>query len=112
VRTNSSRITFFRKYTKGYTGQSKVARRDFVLNFAYQVTLINKIQKVIQTDFKCFTDANECTQFVRGELYFYFDSLISLVNEASQVEIQKIFEFTTELLKLCLRWIEIFPQYK
>ena len=42
VRTGSSRIAPFRKYTQGYTGQSKVALRDFDLNYSYQVMLLNR----------------------------------------------------------------------
>jgi hypothetical protein len=42
--------------------------------------LLNRMQRVNESNFQCFKDANECTQFIRGELYIYFDSLISLVN--------------------------------
>ena len=107
VRPGSSRIATFRKYTQGYTGQSKVALRDFDLNYSYQVTLLNRIQRVIESDFLCFKDANECTQFIRGELYIYFDSLMTLVSEPAKTDIQKIFEFATEVFKLCLKWVDL-----
>jgi len=35
-----------------------------------------------ETDFLCFENAAQCTQFIRGEMYLHFDSLVSLVNEA------------------------------
>jgi len=111
VRIGSSRIAAFRKYTQGYTGQTKVALREFDLNYAYQVTMLNRIQRVRESDFLCFSDATECTQFIRGEMYVYLDSLLSLVTEASQTDVQKIFEFTTEVFRLCLKWIDIFPKY-
>lgn len=44
MRINSGRLAPFRKYTQGYTGQKSVALRDFNLNYAYQVTLLNKIE--------------------------------------------------------------------
>ena len=112
MRIGSSRIAAFRKYTHGYTGQTKIALREFDLNYAYQVTMLNRIQRVIESDFLCFNDATECTQFIRGEMYVYFDSLISLVQEASQTDVQMIFEFTTEMFRLCLKWIDIFPKYQ
>ena len=81
-RITSSRIAAFRKYTVGYTGQTKAALRDHDLNYVYQVTLINKMQKIISSDFKCFESPLECTQFLRGELFIYFDSLVSLTTHA------------------------------
>ena len=107
VRTGSSRIAAFRKYTRGYTGQSKVALRDFVLNYSYHVMLLKRIQIVIDSNFQCFKDANECTQFVRGELYTYFDSLITLVQDPSKSDMEKIFEFATEVFNLGLKWIDL-----
>lgn len=56
VRINSTRIAPFRKYTWGYTGQRNKALREFDLNYAYQVTLLNKIDLIIQSEFKCFDD--------------------------------------------------------
>lgn len=44
-------------------------------------------------------------------MYIYYDSLLTLVTEASEKDIQKIFEFSIEIYKLCLKWIEIFPKY-
>mmetsp|Transcript_36080 Transcript_36080/g.55403 ORF Transcript_36080/g.55403 Transcript_36080/m.55403 type:complete len:242 (+) Transcript_36080:625-1350(+) len=44
-------------------------------------------------------------------MYILLDSLISLVREASQEDIKRIFEFTSEVFKLVIKWIEIFPQY-
>lgn len=87
MRIGSSRIAAFRKYTQGYTGQSKMALRDFDMNYAYQVTMLNRIQRATESSFLCFTDATECTQFIRGEMYLYFDSLITLVLEATQADV-------------------------
>jgi hypothetical protein len=112
VRIGSSRIAAFRKYTQGYTGQSKMALREFDMNYAYQVTMLNRIQRVIESDFLCFNDATECTQFIRGEVYLHLDSLVTLVREPSQTDMQQIFEFTTEVFRLCLKWIDIFPSYQ
>jgi len=111
VRIGSSRIAAFRKYTQGYTGQSKMALREFDMNYAYQVTMLNKIKRVIESNFLCFNDATECTHFIRGEVYLHLDSLVTLVREPSQTDMQQIFEFTTEVFRLCLKWIDIFPSY-
>jgi len=73
--------------------------------------MLNKIQHVTQSEFLCFTDAHECTQFIRGELFIYFDSLLTLQQQVSATDVQKIFEFITEVMKMCLTWIEVFPKY-
>jgi hypothetical protein len=83
VRIGSSRIAAFRKYTQGYTGQSKMALREFDMNYAYQVTMLNRIQRVIESNFLCFNDATECSQFIRGEVYLHLDSLVTLVRDPS-----------------------------
>lgn len=38
-----------------------------------------KVQEIIATEFKCFETPRDLTQFVRGELYFYVDSIISIL---------------------------------
>ena len=111
MRIGSSRIAPFRKYTEGYTGQTKTALREFSLNYAYQVTMLNQINKVEESNFRCFSSAFECTQFIRGELFVYFDSLVTLVTSPSQADVQKIFEFCVEVFRLVLKWIHIFPEY-
>ena len=111
MRIGSSRIAPFRRYTDGYTGQSKTALREFSLNYAYQVTMLNYIKQVRESKFRCFTSAFECTQFIRGELFVYYDSLVTLVTTPSQSDIQKIFEFCIEIFQLVLQWVEIFPSY-
>lgn len=50
-RITSSRIAPFRKFTQGYTGQHKVAMRDFDLNYSYQVMLLNRVQQVHKSNF-------------------------------------------------------------
>ena len=51
------------------------------------------------------------TQFIRGDLYFYVDSLISMISVISNEELPMIFMFMQDVFKLILKWMEIFPQY-
>ena len=37
--------------------------------------------------------------------------MITLVNNPTQADIVKIYEFAGELFKMCLKWVEIFPKY-
>lgn len=46
---------------------------------------------------------------VRGELYFYVDSLISLTQSAE--ELPTIYQFMNKIFQLIFKWMEIFPAY-
>jgi hypothetical protein len=50
-------------------------------------------------------------QFIRGELYFYVDSLISLVAPTSFEDLPGIFEFMQNIFRLIFKWMEVFPNY-
>lgn len=82
------------------------------MNYTYQVTLLNKMEQITSSGFRCFADPFQCTQFIRGELYLHFDSLITLPTYAKQADIEQIFAFARELFKLCLKWVELFPQFE
>jgi hypothetical protein len=74
VKRSSTKIAPFRRFTTGYTGNKKVAIRDFKINYQYMGSLISRINEIIETDFLCLGTAHQVTQFVRGELFFHIDS--------------------------------------
>lgn len=37
-----------------------------------------RVKEVMDSNFMGFSNAYECTQFIRGELYYYVDSLLTL----------------------------------
>jgi len=78
IKRYSTKIAPFRTHTVGYTGQMSGALRDFKFSPTYMSHLENRVNEIIQSDFRCFNSAYECTQFLRGELFFYVDSLLTL----------------------------------
>jgi len=44
----------------------------------YMAHMEKRVQEVIDSHFMGFQSAFDCTQFIRGELYFYIDSLLTL----------------------------------
>lgn len=73
-----------------------------------------KVRDIISGDFKgtFFEKPRDVTQFIRGELFFYVDSLMSVFQTSSVEEVKPIFEFiTNEVYALVFKWIEIFPEY-
>lgn len=78
VKRTSNKIAPFRTHSFGYTGQQKIAYRDFKMTSTYMAYMEKRVQEVIDSNFMGFSNAYECTQFIRGELYYYVDSLLTL----------------------------------
>lgn len=70
-----------------------------------------KVQETIKEEFKNLETPIKVTQFIRGDLYFYVDSLISMINCIQQEDLIIIFEFLVDVFKLIFKWMEVFPQY-
>ena len=62
---------------------------------------------ILESKFQCFTSAFECTQFIRGELYVYMDSLLTLPMTITPSDIKFIIDFTRSVFRLILTWIDI-----
>ena len=86
-------IAPFRIYTQGYTGPSDRARRFFKYSQTYKKEIESKLMSLIDSKFSV-NDPIEFTQFFRGELFFYIDSLItSLPKSITKDNIKEILEF-------------------
>jgi len=83
VKRTSSKIAPFRTHTVGYTGQVKQAYRDFLITPTYMAILEKRIREIITSNFLCFQSGYECTQFLRGELFQYVDSLLTLYDKTT-----------------------------
>lgn len=70
-----------------------------------------QVQETIEQEFRNFSSPHKLTQYIRGELYFYVDSLISLFNQTTSEDLPAIFEFMQDVFKLIFKWMEIFPNY-
>lgn len=101
----------FRAHTFGYTGQAKNTFRDFKFNPAYQTRLETIIQEIVKSRFKNFKTAHEVTQFIRGELFFYVDSIITIPTETTSADLPARVEFITQVFELIITWLDIFPSY-
>jgi hypothetical protein len=73
---------------------------------------MKKISDIIASEFTCFESAYQCTQFIRGELYFYVDSMITLSNVITSDDLYMVIDLIRDVLELTLTWLRIFPEYK
>lgn len=112
VSKKTSKIAPFRSHCKGYSGQNKVALRPgWTLNQTTLVMLETKIKEIVDSKFTCFESAHACTQFVRGELFIFVDSILSLSQCLTSNDLPSVIEFISLVFQLILTWMEIFPLY-
>jgi len=70
-----------------------------------------KIQKVLNSNFQSFQNAWECTQFIRGELFYYIDALLTTPNSVHTDDLPSLINFIELAFKLILKWFEIMPSH-
>ena len=63
------------------------------------------VRKVIETEFQCFKTAFEVTQFLRGNLYIFLD--LVLAADHKEEDLEKIYEFLHEVIKLIVLWLKL-----
>ena len=69
----------------------------------------SELKKLMETDFLSFEDPKRFTQYVRGEMYFFIDSLLSLGDARTDRQLEVTRAFINDLYKMVFRWMEIFP---
>lgn len=70
--------------------------------------MTKKVRDLTETQFRYFETAHDFTQFVRGELYMFIDSILTLFNVISADDLPAIFEFVEHVLQMILQWMELF----
>lgn len=73
--------------------------------------LENKVKEITTSDFRCFSSAYECTQFIRGELFFYVDSLLTLHTQTTREDLPAILDFIEVVFQMIIRWYQLIPSY-
>ena len=112
---SSDKIAPFRSMTVGYTGQSIGAYRN---DFSYSSAVLHKyeeeIKKAIAQEFKLECTPARLSQFFRGELYLYLDSLVTMMDfyKPNIEALQEIFGLFGLVMDLIVKWIQCFPSYK
>lgn len=108
----SARLAPFRSRSVGYTGQKCQAYRLF----AYVKSDLDKysaeVKTLVTNGFDCAPrSAAEFTQFFRGELFFYIDSLVTLFHYAQPdaESVHDIFSFLDSVMEAIVAWVQAFP---
>lgn len=78
----NTKIAFFRRYSKLYTGQSKSAFRKNCLVEEDFSKIKEWIKKIIDSNFECFDTAYQVTQILRGKIFTYIDIFMTSNNNS------------------------------
>jgi len=105
-------IAPFRYHTTGYTGQKTQAYRFVDFNEILHNDFFNKMNILIENKFdeKSGFSTQEITEFIRGKLFIYSDSLISMMDsfKPTLVGVHEIFKFIEKLMEFIIVYLQIF----
>ena len=105
----SDKIAPFRYFTNNYTGQVISAYRDFHFNSALNEKFKKELKDILENGFEVLETPRKVTQYIRGELYFYVDSMLSLHLNTTTKELPKIYEFMRYVYQIVQLWLKLFP---
>lgn len=109
---HSNRIGPFRMITYGYTGMKNNTKRE---NWKYsydELELIKQeVEETISKEFDNFETAHQATQFLRGKLYIFVDSLLANTDEdqVNKEDARDMIDFMEKVFLLIIKWLELFP---
>ena len=111
---NESNVSFlatilspFRKYSKGYTGQSKSTLRSFEYsNDENDKSMKQSIQDLTKDPF-FIRDPETYTQFFRGKLFIYVSSFLECLNtnKFNPIRMPEVFEVLKNYMELIISWM-------
>ena len=67
------------------------------------------MKKLVETDFLSIDTVHELTQYVRGELFFFADSVLTLGEHRNKKQLEQMQDFMREVLQLIFKWMQLFP---
>ena len=108
----SNRLGSFRSITVGYTGmKNNTKREDWRYSKKQLDTMTKEVEKTIKSEFDNFKSAQEVTQFLRGKLFTFVDSLLANCDDDtnSPDDFRDMIEFMEKVFLLIIKWLELFP---
>lgn len=111
VKFTSSKICPFRKYSAGYSGQTKVAIRDWKFSVPEANQKIQKLQEVVASNFTNLASSFEITQYLRGSEYVYVDCLLQFEYKNPKEELPYVFKYLDVFLQAHVKFLNMLPDY-
>ncbi len=107
IKLPSSKLAPFRRMSAGYTGQLKQAYREFKYSVTEKKHVEEELKKIIDAGF-VIDDPVKYTQFVRGEAFFYVDSLLTMlhIGPPEPAAMREILAFLKFFLHFVVEWLK------
>ena len=65
------------------------------------------MNEILASNFNCFSNAFEITQYLRGNLYIFLD--MTMTTEHNPGDLQFVYNFLHSIAKLIALWLKLFP---
>jgi hypothetical protein len=109
ISLKSSKIAPFRYFTTCYTGQNVSAYRDFHFNPEVHKRFIKELEDIYIKGFEVLGTPRRVNQYLRGELYLYVDSILTLFLNTTERELGIYYEFMSHVFTVIQLWLKTFP---
>jgi hypothetical protein len=101
---HSKSIAPLRMHSKGYTGQSSVALREWEFNEETLKSLNIQMQKLCSSRFQI--PAYDLTILVRGDLFIQIDCLMTFTYSNPTRDISIVENFLNKTIEFCISWMD------
>ena len=105
---HSTMLAPLRMYSKGYTGQSCVALREWDFNDEYLKIVEGKIKILLHNNFEGYSPY-DLAVLLRGDLFVLVDSLLTYTYNNPSKDYTRVMDFFALFMELFLRWMQSAP---
>jgi hypothetical protein len=102
-------VNHFRRYSKGYTGQKKVAYRDYTFS-EEDFNLIRNLIIEIKNKHFAEMDALQVTQVIRGRIFTMLEVFMTYSHKEPSKVIPSLVETLYDFLDLAVKYLEFFKE--
>lgn len=109
---HSTMLAPLRMYSKGYTGQSRIALREWDFNDEYLKIVEGKIKILLHNQFEGFSPY-DLAVLLRGDLFVLVDSLLTYTYNNPSKDYPRVMDFFGLFMELFIRWMQsALPAYE
>lgn len=103
--THSKCLAPLRMFSRGYTGQERVALREWEYNEDHLTEHEKRMAKLAESDFKSLSPY-ELTMYLRGDLFVLVDCLFGFTYTNPTKDIKRVEAFLLTVLEFTYKWMD------
>ena len=105
---HSSMLAPLRMHSKGYTGQSRIALREWDFNDEYLKIIEGKLKILLHNKFEGYSPY-DLSVLLRGDLFVLVDSLLTYTYNNPSKDYPRVLDFFGLFIELFIRWMQFAP---